>query len=103
MQGPRRWNGRADGQQLHEGVTDVAKPTGAPESVAIPKIRQLRRVEDMVLVARIDCITPVIPHKWSEKALRQMEVKQQSEAGAAQALKEPKNPDQEALDSCYWL
>ena len=79
----------------------MAKSTD--DGVIIPKITQLRRIEDMVLIARIQGITPVIPHKWSEKAIRQMADKQQSEDATARAPRQPKNPEQEALDSCYWL
>jgi hypothetical protein len=73
------------------------------EGTAAPKIVRLRRIEDMVLVARITGATPVIPHKWSEKSIRQMADKQQAEAGAARPRRLPKNPEEEALDSCYWL
>lgn len=73
------------------------------EDFTQPKIVQLRRIEDVVLTADIEGITPVIPHRWSEKALRMMRDKQMSEAGTARARKEPKNPQQEAHDSCYWL
>lgn len=68
-----------------------------------PKIIRLRRIEDMILVARITGTTPVIPHKWSEKSIRQMADKQQAEAGAPRPKRLPKNPEEEALDSCYWL
>jgi hypothetical protein len=68
-----------------------------------PKIVQLRRIEDMVLVANIEGVTPVIPHRWSEKALRMMRDKQTSTGASARTRKEPKNPEQEAQDSCYWL
>jgi hypothetical protein len=68
-----------------------------------PKIIQLRRIEDMVLEADIVGITPVIPHRWSEKSLRMMRDKQTSATSAPRARKEPKNPEEEARDSCYWL
>jgi len=68
-----------------------------------PKIVQLRRIEDMVLKAQIEGVTPVIPHRWSEKSLRMMRDKQMSASSTARTRKEPKDPEQEAHDSCYWL
>ena len=68
-----------------------------------PKIIQLRRIEDMILEADIVGVTPVIPHRWSEKSLRMMRDKQMSATSAPRARKEPKNPEEEAHDSCYWL
>ena len=79
----------------------MAKSTDG--DIAVPKIVTLRRIEDTVLIASIEGTTPVIPHKWSEKAIRQMAEKQQSEDAAARPRKLPKNPEQEAEDSCYWL
>ena len=79
----------------------MAKATD--DAVVIPKISALRRIEDMVLIARIEGTTPVIPHKWSEKAIRQMAAKQQSEDATARQPRKPKNPEQEAIDSCYWI
>jgi hypothetical protein len=68
-----------------------------------PKIVQLRRIEDMILVAQIEGVTPVIPHRWSEKSLRMMRDKQTSASSTARTRKEPKDPEQEAQDSCYWV
>ena len=73
------------------------------EEFTQPKIIQLRRIEDMVLTAEIVGTTPVIPHRWSEKSLRMMRDKQMSATSAPRARKEPKNPEEEARDSCYWL
>lgn len=84
----------------------MAKTTASPETepeVALPAIRQLRRLEDMILVAEIEGVTPVIPHRWSEKAKRQMADKMKAPAGGARAARSPKNPEEEAKDSCYWL
>ena len=73
------------------------------EEFTQPKIIQLRRIEDMVLTAEIVGTTPVIPHRWSETSLRMMRDKQMSATSAPRARKEPKNPEEEARDSCYWL
>jgi hypothetical protein len=83
----------------------MAKPSAAqPAEAQAPKVIKLRRIEDVVLIARIEGKTPLIPHRWSEKAIRMMADKQQQETAASAAPKrEPKNPEQEAHDSCYWL
>jgi hypothetical protein len=83
----------------------MAKPNSAVSAEAqAPKVIRLRRIEDMVLVTRIEGKTPLIPHRWSEKAIRMMAEKQQQETTtSAKPQREPKNPEQEAHDSCYWL
>lgn len=45
-------------------------------------------------------VTPLIPHKWSEKAKRMMLAKQQGEATPKKA---PKVPEDEAYAATYWL
>lgn len=80
-----------------------AKAKSTEDEFTQPKIIQLRRIEDMVLTADIEGVTPVIPHRWSEKSLRMMRDKQMSATSAPRARKEPKNPEEEAHDSCYWL
>lgn len=44
--------------------------------------------------------SPLIPHKWSEKAKVMMLAKQQ---GKPVANKAPKNPGQDAFDATYWI
>ncbi len=61
----------------------------------------LRRLESVELKVDIIGTTPLIPHRWSEKAINMMAVKQ-SQPGV-RAKREAKNPEQEAHDSCYWL
>lgn len=63
----------------------------------------LDRIQDQLVEVPIIGITPVIPHKWSEKALRMMREKQMAGEGAVRAKREPKNPQEEAEQSCYWL
>jgi hypothetical protein len=62
----------------------------------------LDRLEDVVVTAMIEGVTPVIPHRWSEKAIAMMADKQQN-PGRRTKQREAKNPEQEAFDSCYWL
>ena len=67
------------------------------------KVIKLRRIGEAIVEVPIEGTTPVIPHKWSEKALKLMREKQMAEAGSLSARREPKNPDEEAEQSCYWL
>lgn len=60
----------------------------------------LRRLEKVTSIVEIEGLTPLIPHKWSEKAKRMMLDKMQ---GKANPKKEPKDPEKEAFDSAYWL
>lgn len=62
---------------------------------------ELQRIEPVRVEIPIVGKTPLIPHKWSEKAIRMMEQKQ-SQPGV-RAKREAKDPQQEAHDSCYWL
>lgn len=85
-------------------------PEGAAQTQATPegggdgfKRVVLKRIEDAAVDIPIEGITPVIPHKWSEKALKLMRDKQMAEAGSLSSRRQPKNPDEEAEQSCYWL
>lgn len=64
---------------------------------------ELPRIEYAELDVTVEGLTPVIPHCWSEKSLKLMRDKQMSEAGSLRKKREPKNPDEEAEQSCYWL
>jgi hypothetical protein len=61
----------------------------------------LRKLEQATYEVHIKGTTPVIPHRWTEKAIRMMAEKQ-SGVGV-KGKREPKNPEQEAHDSCYWI
>jgi hypothetical protein len=63
---------------------------------------RLQRIEDAELVVPVIGMTPVIPHRWSEKAKEMMATKQQSARGV-RAKKEPKDPEKEAYDATYWM
>ncbi len=72
-------------------------PVDAPASVErieIPE-RDLRQI-----TVPIVGLTPLIMHRWSEKAKRQMRDKQQKRAGQA---KEAKNPHEEAEQATYFI
>jgi hypothetical protein len=45
-------------------------------------------------------VTPLIPHKWSDKAKEMMRGKQ---AGKPTTKKPPKDPEAEARDATYWI
>lgn len=72
------------------GVTSAEMP-----QISIPGLQV------KTIIVPIVGLTPVIPHKWSEKALRMMRDKQQG--AKAKAMREPKNPEQEANDATYWM
>lgn len=63
---------------------------------------ELVRLERQTVVVPIVGITPYIPHRFPEKARRQMREKQTS-ASRVKAAREPKDPAQEAFDSTYWI
>ena len=50
---------------------------------------------------RIEGTTPVIPHRWAEKALQMMREKQFG--NTARPARLPKNPEEEAHAATYWL
>lgn len=82
----------------------MAKPTTkAAEETPIATIVELRRLEEKSLSVPIEGITPLIPHRWTEKAIRMMADKQQSSTRSKTTQREPKNPEEEAHASCYWL
>lgn len=60
----------------------------------------LNRLQRHSVFIPIEGQTPLIPHRWSEKAKRMMLDKQQ---GKPVAKKAPKAPEQEAHDATYWL
>lgn len=61
----------------------------------------LRRLEDALIEVAIVGLSPVIPHRWSEKALGLMRAKQFGTG--VRAAREPKNPEEEAAAATYWL
>lgn len=61
----------------------------------------LRRLEDKEVTFGIVGASPLIIHKWSEKALQQMRDKQFGKN--APKAREPKNPQEEANSATYWL
>lgn len=68
-----------------------------------PKRLELRTLEELVIDVDVVGVTPLIPHRWSEKAKRMMAEKQ---ATGMRGKKEPKDQaaiDRERHDSCYWL
>ena len=62
---------------------------------------ELSRPERGILIVPIVGETPLIVHKWSEKALKQMRDKQFGKN--VRPIREPKNPEEEAFASTYWM
>jgi hypothetical protein len=73
-------------------------PPAKKKTVAEPIV--LRRIEDERVAIGIVGITPVIPHRWSEKSLDAMRDKHM---GQARRKPGPKNAEEDARSSCYWL
>lgn len=69
-------------------------------TVEVPTVLTLERLRRSTVTILIEGQTPLIPHRWSEKARRLMLDKQQ---GKAVANKKPKSPEDEARDATYWL
>lgn len=84
-------------------TTRTRIPVDLPDMKAGNRVEpiRLRRLEEGIIKVPIVGLTPLIPHKWSEKSLRQMRDKQYG--AKVRAAREPKNPEEEAEDSCYWL
>lgn len=86
-------------------ATSTAVADGAAATAAaadpMPRVTALRRLEETIIPITVIGVTPVIPHRWSEKAIRMMQEKQSG--ATVRNRREPKDPDQEAHDSCYWL
>lgn len=66
-------------------------------ATSIQLIRQGRGIIRVPIIGE----TPLIIHKWSEKSLKQMRDKQFGKT--VRAVREPKNPEEEAEQSTYWM
>jgi len=74
----------------------------AAEKVAAPIV--LRQIERIELIVPIIGTSPLIPHKWSEKALRMMRGKQGVDgSGAVREKREAKIAEDEAEGCQYYL
>ncbi len=83
-------------------TAQAASPNGtATPAPAEQAVVRLRRLQDAVFTLEVAGRTPLIPHRWSEKSLGMMREKQFG--SGVRARKEPKNPEEEAHNSCYWL
>lgn len=67
----------------------------------VEKVASLKRLVEANVPVRIEGVTPLIPHKWSEKALNQLREKQFG--NKVRSAREPKNPEEDAQQSCYWV
>lgn len=62
---------------------------------------ELTRLNDAIIEVAIRGLTPVIPHKWSEKAKRQLPGHPEKEK--TKPVREDKNPEEEAEACLYYL
>jgi hypothetical protein len=69
----------------------------APEATAPIDLARIKRETIEIPIVGL---TPVIPHRWSEKAKKMMRDKQM---GKPQEKKAPKDPEKDAEDATYWL
>lgn len=85
-----------------EKIAKNGRIAAAPDAPAVPeKAIVLPRIQRSTIVVPIIGTTPLIPHRWSEKALGMMRDKQfQTRKVAA---REAKNPHEEARMATYWL
>lgn len=68
------------------------------ESVAI----EIKPIDIQTITVRIQGTSPLIMHKWSEKAKREMLEKQMATT-KVKSKHEPKNPVADFISSAYWL
>ena len=61
---------------------------------------QLQRLGEQTIDVPIVGATPLIIHKWSEKALNQMRIAQ---SGNVKPPREPKNAEENAHAATYWI
>lgn len=71
-----------------------------PEASVEPAIR-IERIRRQVLVVPVVGTTPLIMHRWSEKAIAMMRETQMG--SAVKPKKAPKTPEQDAHDATYWI
>src|SRR3982751_2617343 len=83
--------------------TPQTTPNGAAPAAAVPEtpVLRLKRLQEARLELRIEGVTPLIPHAWSEKSLELMRQKQFG--SAARPAREAKDPEAEAHAATYWL
>jgi hypothetical protein len=65
------------------------------------KVMRLERLKEVQVQIPIIGVTPLIPHRWSEKALNGLRQKQYG--NKVRSAREPKNPEEDANQSCYWI
>jgi hypothetical protein len=91
---------RMTSTQIKPGGPNGAAPAAPIPDEAPPVVLRLKRLQDAMIELRIEGTTPVIPHKWAEKALEMMRQKQFG--STARPARVPKNPEEEARAATYW-
>jgi hypothetical protein len=77
----------------------MATRATAPDSSTL----NLERITKSRVQIPIEGLSPLIPHRWSVKALQMMRDKQFAAAGTTRPKREPKDPVDEAEMASYWL
>jgi hypothetical protein len=86
----------------------LAEKVNGTERLDLPamdagKAITLQRLRRQTIVVPIVGITPLIPQKWSEKALRMMREAQGIGGTKVRRKHDAKNPEEEANAATYWL
>jgi len=78
----------------------VEQAEDAASILDVPDIRTLEipQLDLREITLTLKGISPLIVHRWSEKAIKELEG---SQTGKAKEQKAPKNPEQEWKDACY--
>lgn len=78
----------------------TAKTNGTAPAAPVEDVRHITIPKPKLLHAKLTLVgdSPLIMHRWSEKALKQLEG---SQTGRAKAPREPKQPDEEAMAAAY--
>lgn len=63
---------------------------------------ELVRLERSTIVVPLQGSSPYIPHRYTEKARKQMRDKQAS-SSRVKAQREPRDPEREAFEGTYWI
>ena len=75
----------------------------ATKKNTVETILGIKPVEEITVHVRVRGTSPLIMHKWSEKARKEILAKQMKTSEAVKKGHDPKNPTQDFIESAYWL
>lgn len=83
-------------------AADKAVESAEDAGVVEPKVTQITvdRIKRATVEVPIIGVTPLVPHRWSEKARKMMRDKQM---GRAEKARSPKQPEEDAREATYWM